>query len=67
MLINIKLHCIDALHYNNKHFVILFKASRIEEMTFVYFHLTFGLQSAIVVVGYVLGVIVDGYFRIMVF
>jgi hypothetical protein len=36
-------------------------------MTFVYLHLTFGLQSAIVVVGYVLGVIVDGYFRIMVF
>jgi len=47
--------------------LFLFKASRIEEMTFVYLHLTFGFQSAIVVVGYFLGVIVDGDFRIMVF
>jgi hypothetical protein len=47
--------------------LFLFKASRIGEITFVYLHLTFGFQNAIVVVGYFLGVIVDGNFRITIF
>jgi hypothetical protein len=47
--------------------LFLFKASRIKKITFVYLHLTIGLQRPIIVVGYFPGVIVDGDFRITAF